>query len=277
MGQAYISLDEGVLMKTRRFVTVVLTLFMGAWLGTTGLAKDGLQTSAPDATMHLGQHQPQSPDSAGTHFLEPDEVLVQKGGSVTFVVNGGGHGLVIHPVSKNTTRANIAADLCDGNNHETGAGNEISDRLARAAGCNGTVTTPTTIDGVDVVVTGTQNLDYAITDGKGNLIIQAGLNVNIPATPTTPAIVFVNPRLDDATHTPQIVATSGRSTGDTLNPAEISGNPAGAFLTGSAAPATPGDRIKVTFARAGRYLVICMNRAHALNDHEFGFVNVADD
>src|SRR5262245_35070882 len=125
MGQAYISLDEGVLMKTRRFVTVVLTLFMGAWLGTTGLAKDGLQTSAPDATMHLGQHQPQSPDSAGTHFLEPDEVIVQKGGSVTFVVNGGGHGFVIHPVGKHTRGRKLSAVSSEAahREHETGSGN----------------------------------------------------------------------------------------------------------------------------------------------------------
>jgi len=30
----------------------------------------------------------------------------------------------------------------------------------------------------------------------------------------------------------------------------------------------------VQFTRTGRFLVICMNRAHAINDHMFGFVSV---
>jgi hypothetical protein len=52
---------------------------------------------------------------------------------------------------------------------------------------------------------------------------------------------------------------------------------AGAFLAGTASPATAGVRIAVQFNRAGRYLVVCMNRAHLINDHMFGFVNVVGD
>jgi hypothetical protein len=33
----------------------------------------------------------------------------------------------------------------------------------------------------------------------------------------------------------------------------------------------------VRFDSNGRYLVICMNRSHALNDHMFGFVNVVGE
>jgi hypothetical protein len=131
-----------------------------------------------------------------------------------------------------------------------------------------------TIAGADALVTGTQNLDYNITDGKDDLIIHTGFNVNIAATPTTPAIVIANPRVDDTEHTHRLLATSGRATGDATAPGA---NPAGAFLTGSAAPATPGNRIQVRFLKTGRYLVICMNRAHSLNDHMFGFVNVVGD
>jgi hypothetical protein len=29
--------------------------------------------------------------------------------------------------------------------------------------------------------------------------------------------------------------------------------------------------------KTGRYLVVCMNRAHFLNDHMFGFVNVVGE
>jgi hypothetical protein len=132
------------------------------------------------------------------------------------------------------------------------------------------VTTPAVINGVPVIVVGTQNLDYMITDGKDNLIIEPGFNV--------PAAGANNPRLDDTEHTHRLLGTSGRSTaGDTTGLAAIRDNPAGAFLTGSAAPATVGNRINVQFLKTGRYLVICMNRGHSLNDHMFGFVNVVGD
>ena len=40
---------------------------------------------------------------------------------------------------------------------------------------------------------------------------------------------------------------------------------------------TGGQLITYRFLKTGRYLVICMNRAHSLNDHMFGFVNVVGD
>jgi plastocyanin len=268
-------------MNGRGFVAAVALIFMsaaiGAGVGATGIDDQGQQAAVQDATVHFGQAQPQTPDPAPvgasvTHFLDPDDVTIHKGGTVTFVVNGGGHGITIHPVSKNTTREDIAQDLCDGATPENP--DRVVDRRTRAAVCNGTATTATIINGFNVIVTGTQNLDYQITDGKGNLIIQSGFNVNFPANPPTPAIVISNPRLDDSAHSDQILATSGRSgSGDKSDPGA---NPAGAFLTGSAPPATPGNRIRVQFERTGRYLVICMNRAHSLNDHMFGFVNVVD-
>jgi hypothetical protein len=44
----------------------------------------------------------------------PDEVTILKGDRVTFRMNGPGHGIVIYPVSKNTTRQDIGQYLCDG-------------------------------------------------------------------------------------------------------------------------------------------------------------------
>jgi hypothetical protein len=180
---------------------------------------------------------------------------IVKGGTVTFIVNGGGHGIAIHEVDKKTTRADIAAQLCDGNEHETGHGNEAADRIARAAICN--------------AATNTANQNYIIRDAKGNVIIEPGVNVTLPTTPPTQT----NPRLDDPTSSRRVLATSGASPGDELSPATIATNRAGAFLTGTTATA-PGNRIQVEFTRPGRYLVICMNRAHSINDHMFGFVNV---
>ena len=52
------------------------------------------------------------------------------------------------------------------------------------------------------------------------------------------------------------------------------------FLNGGTIPAGPtsnGQLITYRFLKSGRYLVICMNRVHFLNDWMFGFVNVKGD
>jgi plastocyanin len=274
-------------MNVRRLVAATAAVIFAASIGTALRAKDGDKDNVAavrDATVQFAMHQPQppgagvpgSPDNVSTHFLFPNDVTITKGGTVTFVVNGGGHGIAIHEVSKKTTREDIAAGLCDGNNHETGAGNEAADRIARSAVCNGAAVTAVVINGIPVNVTGTNNLDYIVRDAKGDVIIDPGFNVTIP---TTPPIVLNNPRLDDPMSSLRLLATSGASPGDTLNPAAIAGNRAGAFLTGTALTPAPaaGHRIQVQFTRTGRFLVICMNRAHSLNDHMFGFVSVVGD
>ncbi len=48
------------------------------------------------------------------------------------------------------------------------------------------------------------------------------------------------------------------------------------FLNGGTAQAN-GQLITYRFLKTGRYLVICMNRVHFLNDWMFGFVNVGGD
>ncbi len=237
----------------------------------------GISAAVQDATVHFGHQQPQTGiPAAGTHLLLPDEVTIHKNGTVNFIVNGGGHGIAIHEVAKQTTRADIAADFCGGNAYDTGPGNEIADRVARSAVCNGAVSTVVDIGGVTVSVLGTQNLNYQVVDGKGNLVINPGFNVNAPP------VVISNPRVDDPVSSPRLLATSGASPGDVNNPPGIATNPVGGFLTGTAAATTtapngtPGARIQVQFTQPGRYLVVCMNRGHLLNDHMFGFVNVVD-
>ena len=52
------------------------------------------------------------------------------------------------------------------------------------------------------------------------------------------------------------------------------------FLNGGTIPAGPtsnGTLVTYRFMKPGRYLVICMNRTHFLNDWMFGFVNVVGD
>jgi hypothetical protein len=49
------------------------------------------------------------------------------------------------------------------------------------------------------------------------------------------------------------------------------------FLNGGTIPAgttSDGQLVTYRFLKTGRYLVICMNRTHSLNDWMFGFVNV---
>ena len=230
--------------------------------------------AAKDAFVQFGELVTPAPAAgslaaARTHFLLPDDVTISKGGTVTFVVNGGGHGIAIHRVSKKTTRQDIAEDLCQGGTNE-------ADRTGRFVVCNGTIVT-----GVGTIV-GTQNLAYQITDGKDELVIDVPRN-----------IANNNPRVDDPASSERLLATSGASRGcapgetaPACDPTVHGNNPAGGFLTGSviAVPtATPpvaaavGNRIRVRFNGNGRYLVICMNRGHSLNDHMFGFVNVVGD
>jgi hypothetical protein len=50
------------------------------------------------------------------------------------------------------------------------------------------------------------------------------------------------------------------------------------FLVGGTSPdgtgLTGGQLVTYQFLKTGRYLVICTNRTHFLNDWMFGFVNV---
>jgi hypothetical protein len=52
------------------------------------------------------------------------------------------------------------------------------------------------------------------------------------------------------------------------------------FLPGGNMPAGPtsnGQLITYQFLKSGRYLVLCINRVHFLNDWMFGFVNVTGE
>jgi hypothetical protein len=84
---------------------------------------------------------------AANQVLVPDDSTVGKGGTVTFVVNGGGHGIAIYPVSRNTTREDITAQLCA---HD-----------------------PVTNACVDPTFA---NADHTIRDGRDHIVIVTGTN-----------------------------------------------------------------------------------------------------
>jgi hypothetical protein len=82
-------------------------------------------------------------------------------------------------------------------------------------------------------------------------------------------------------HGNEIVVPAGTSTHPNNRVWAVDGRltSAGAFqfLNGGTLPAGPtsnGQLLTYRFLKSGRYLVICMNRVHFLNDWMFGFVNV---
>ena len=92
------------------------------------------------------------------------------------------------------------------------------------------------------VAAATQNLEYLITDGKGDLIIDTDSNLEQP---------FID-------HLPGQLLSAG-------GPVVLAGpTPAGGV----------GHTVRYRFEKTGRYLVICGTRGHSLNDWMFGFVDV---
>src|SRR5262245_25129842 len=122
----------------RRLVTAGTAVIVGAIVLAAGVRAN--DQAPQEMTVQFAMPQPQpagagtpgTPANSSTHFLLPDDVTIAKGGAVTFIINGGGHGLAIHPVSKKTTRDDIASQLCQGGSTE-------ADRIGRNAVCNGTI------------------------------------------------------------------------------------------------------------------------------------------
>ncbi len=93
------------------------------------------------------------------------------------------------------------------------------------------------------------NAQHVILDGKGDVVIVAEQNVT-NAHPDNR--VWSEPG--------RLMSVGGRQ-----------------FLNGGTVPAGPtsdGQLVTYRFLKTGRYLVICMNRTHFLNDWMFGFVDV---
>ena len=96
--------------------------------------------------------------------------------------------------------------------------------------------------------------DHIVVDADGDTVLQTGTNPPFQ-------------RVDDA----------GRVLVGTV--AQTADGIPGRFHQGAPVSATtPGnEQIRIKFLKKGRYLAICMNRAHAINDWMFGFINVGDN
>ena len=172
---------------------------------------------------------PADPCAYKLHRLTPGEITVAKGGQATFQVHGGGHGIAIYPVRKDTTRDQIGQLLCPGVDPST-----MGDPTQLA--CN--------LSAVNA------NAAHTITDRRQKLVMDVAPNLT-NAHPDNR--VWYEPG--------RLFSAGGRQ-----------------FLNGGTTPAgasSDGQLVTFRFSKPGRYLVVCMNRTHFLNDWEFGFVNVA--
>jgi hypothetical protein len=202
-------------MKMDNLRSITVGLVLAVILATPIVVSAQHDGPPADVTVQFGQFPPQALPPAN-RFLDPNDVTINTGGTVTFEFNGNGHAIAIYPVSKETVRTDIEEDLC-----------QPSPILC------------------DPMGTATSNLQYLVTDGKGNLVIDTGTN------PPDLRIYYANNRLFYA------------------------GGPV--TFTGRALPTSPAPQVQYRFKRPGRFLVICMNRNHFINDWMFGFVNVTGD
>jgi hypothetical protein len=115
--------------------------------------------------------------------------------------------------------------------------------------------------------------------------------VEDPATLSNPALHHCNLDADNANaqhvvldgkHDVVLVAAPGTATHPNnrvwSEPGRLMSAGGQQFLNGGTIPAgdtSNGQLLTYRFLKTGRYLVICMNRVHFLNDWMFGFVNVA--
>jgi hypothetical protein len=171
---------------------------------------------------------PADPCAYLLHHLTPEEVTISKGGQVSFQIHGGGHGLAIYPVSKNTTRDDLGQFLCAGVDPST---------IANPADhpCN--------------LLASNADASHTVLDGKNRVVIVAEANVS-----------NTHPNNRVWSETNRLMSAGAFQ-----------------FLNGGTVPAGPtsnGQLLTYRFLDTGRYLVICMNRTHFLNDWMFGFVNV---
>jgi hypothetical protein len=179
----------------------------------------------------LGIGGPGDPCAYKIHFLTPDEVTIRKGGQVTFQIHGGGHGLAIYEVSKDTTRDEIGQMLCPGHDPTT-------------------IPTPNLHNCSPLNNAANSDMQHVVLDGRGHIVLVASPGTNTGPHPTNR--VWYEPG--------RLMSAGGHQ-----------------FLNGGTIPAgatSNGQLITYRFLKNGRYLVICMNRSHFLNDWMFGFVNV---
>ena len=135
-------------MKFRRaFPVAAAALALALAFPPTVRTDDNNQDQEPPPDIIVNFGDPGVFAGAANQVVVPEDVTIAKGATVTFVVNGPGHGIAIYPVSKNTTREDITAQLC------------AHDPVTHAC------TDPAFA-----------NANHTIRDGKDNVVIVTGTN-----------------------------------------------------------------------------------------------------
>ena len=141
----------------------LVSLVLGITIALSVVVIQGQLLLTDTTVMYFGALNMSAPPPGPTpfpyHVVVPEEVTIAKGETVTFKVNGGGHGLAIYPVSKHTQREDIIDGLCT-----AGPG-----------------------PGPGGVCNADHPLAHLVKDGKGDVII------DIPAAPPGPPIFDVSP------------------------------------------------------------------------------------
>jgi hypothetical protein len=212
-------------VRSSAFTATVLAAFVTVFLGATPRQDVTDNPAVQDALVNFGHPVHPQPPAPHHHTLYPNDVTIFKGGTVTFSMHGGGHGIAIYPVSKNTTRAHIAEDLCQG---------IYGSQQPDPSTCN--------------VPGGTAALPYSITDGSGQVVIDIAQFPTQRQVDSTPGQLFSAGGLPGVL----LIGSSLASDGTTVR----------------------GSQVRYRFVEDGRYLIICINRVHSINDWMFGFVNV---
>lgn len=185
---------------------------------------------------------PGDPCAYKIHVLTPEETSIQQGGEVTFQIHGGGHAMAIYRVDKDTTRDEVGQYLCPGNDPADFHGPLDLHPCATVGAANAAAA-------------------HEIKDGDGDVVIVAAAN------PTPVGVVAVHPNN-------RVWYTPGRR----MSAGGVQFLNGGALPTGATGTGAQGGQLhSYQFLKTGRYLVICMNRGHFLNDWMFGFVNVIGD
>lgn len=243
-------------MRGRLPITAATVMLVGASLTTAVRAKDGDKdnkaAAVMDAVVDFGAPLPQPTPAAASHFLQPvggapdGTTTIFRGGTVTFRVNGGGHGVGVYPVTRDTTRDDILAAMCP-----------------TRSGC-----------AADFF-----NAPKTIKDSEGTVLLDIGPNPPIARVDDPDHImmgaVAMIPTGVDANGVPTFAVAPFHQG---VNCLEV-GSPNCSALRPPVVPA-PGtarpiaEQIRVAFPKKGRYLAICMNRAHSFNDWMFAFIDV---
>ncbi len=130
-------------MKELRVVMIAAVLAVALVFPMSVFAADPVDGAPAEALVIFGA------GPAPSHELSPNEVTINKGGTVAFQVAGGGHRIAMYPVHISTTREDIEEDLFP----------------------NCVALAPGDADGLCDATS-----QYLVTDGQGKLIIDTGTN-----------------------------------------------------------------------------------------------------